>query len=115
MYTQLYLPSVAGGMLCGLFGTGGGIPLVFAMAKRGVGRSKYRITLSLTVLFSVFAFCLKREADIAWQAVLPLLLASGGGGWLGSRLLFSIKSVWVNRLFACLLICSGGLMIWRCF
>ncbi len=111
----MYLPSLAGGVLCGLFGTGGGIPLVFAMAKRGVGRSKYRITLSLTVLFSIFAFCLKQAWTVAWQCALPLLLASGAGGWLGSRLLFSVKSVWVNRLFAVLLICSGGLMIWRCF
>ncbi len=109
----LPLASFFGGALNGLFGSGGGIPLIFSLEKIGIGRSKYRITLSLCVAFSLFCILFRYQKGFFHLSFLPILLSAMAGGWLGSRLLFSLKSAFLHRLFCILLLVSGGVMIWR--
>ena len=102
------------GFLNGFLGSGGGIPLVFAFAKRGAQKSRYRLALRFSALFSVLSvlFCLQKQA--ARTLLLPaLLLPSLLGGFLGSRLLRRIGRMALHRLFAILLCLTGAWLLLR--
>lgn len=100
------------GLCNGFFGSGGGIPLVFAFAKRGAQKSRYRLALRLTCLFSVLSVLLCWKQTSLSALLFPtLLLAALAGGFVGNLLLRRLAGVWVHRLFALLLICAGGVML----
>lgn len=118
MFSSVFLPamlapSILCGLLNGFFGTGGGIPLVFALGKQGVKQSKFRIALSITFWLCLLTLGLSGIQREIRLSHLFLLLSSSIGGLIGCRLLFSFQNIFVNRLFAILLLVSGALLILR--
>ncbi len=112
-FFAMLAPSVLCGLLNGFFGTGGGIPMVFVLQKQGAGRSTYRITLSLTFWLCLLTVGLSGIQFAFSLSHLFLFFSSAMGGYVGCKLLFCAKNVFVNRLFAVLLLVSGVLMILR--
>lgn len=105
------LASLFAGILNGFLGTGGGVPLYFALAKEG-GKSAYATASVGVLLLSLQTLFLYRGAAVLPESVSPFLpfLAIAGGA-LGTVLLGRVKLFTLRLIFALLLLASGGYTI----
>lgn len=119
---SFYLVSGAlSGFVNGFFGTGGGIILLFAMYidARHLGsttetKDRFAQTAVITLLFSAVSaiFYISSGVLAAGESIVYIVPAAIGG-YLGARLLDKIGTVWLNRIFAILIIIAGGIMLLR--
>ena len=107
--TRAVICAICAGLLNGLLGTGGGIPLWFAAVKEGDRRRAFATSsagvLALS-LFSIFLSGAAKEGAMALHpAVLPLAVL---GGAVGALLLGRIPLTLLKWVFSGLL-CGSGL------
>jgi hypothetical protein len=78
------------GALSGFLGVGGGFLIVPALNGPGGLPMKHAIGTGLAIVavnaFAGLAGALSTLEGIPWQAVIPFVLGSVGGGWVGARL-----------------------------
>ncbi len=95
------------GTVNGLFGGGGGIPLVVLLRSWAGLPDK---TAFATCVAVILPFCLVSVLVYALRGALPLAEAlpylAGGlaGGFLGGRLFKNVPNVWLRRVFALFLL-----------
>ena len=100
--TKYRLSGVAAGLTNGIFGGGGGIPLLVLLTKwAGVEEKK------------AFATCVAAlwywRAELSLTAALPYLLGGFAGGLVGGKLFKKVPNLWLRRIFALFLLYGG----WR--
>ena len=105
--TKYRLSGVAAGLTNGIFGGGGGIPLLVLLTKwAGVEEKK----AFATCVAGIFPFCLASLLVYALCGALPLKEALpylfGGlvGGWIGGKLFKNVPNTWLKRIFALFLL-----------
>ena len=95
------------GAVNGLFGGGGGIPLVLLLQRWAGLSEKAAFATCVAIILPV---CLVSTAVYALRGTLPLAEALpylfGGllGGFLGGRLFKSVPNAWLRRIFALFLL-----------
>lgn len=99
------LTGALAGFINGLFGTGGGIVLVFLFTYLSYPAQKIFATTNITVLFLslVSFFFYIKEGNISNQ-LLPHIIPVLAGGALGSLFLSKIKGSFLKKLFSILVI-----------
>lgn len=102
------IAAVAAGLLNGLLGTGGGIPLWFAAAKRGDRRTAFATSAGGVLLLSLFSVLLYAKEKDPTAGLHPVfLLFALSGGVCGALLLGKIPKTLLKWIFAALLTGSG--------
>ena len=95
------------GTVNGLFGGGGGIPLVFLLRSWAKLSDKTALATCVAV---IFPFCLVSVLVYAFRGALPLgealpyLVGGLAGGWIGGRLFKDVPNTWLKRIFALFLL-----------
>lgn len=108
------LAAFAAGLLNGLLGTGGGIPLWFSAARKEDKRSAFATSSGGVLILSLTTLFLRREeCPVLGEAELILLWLSVAGGGLGVVLLSKLPIGAVRVLFAFLMIGAGVLSLTR--
>ena len=103
---------VCAGVNNGLLGTGGGVPLYFALSRRGADKGAYATASVGVLLLSLQTVLLYRTGGADLFGVSPLLpLLAVGGGALGALLLGRINTRLLRGLFAGLLLFSGAYIL----
>lgn len=112
----LMFTGLAAGLVNGLLGTGGGILVVLMLGFFYPKLPpKDRFACALTVMLPTSAVSL-----FFWAKALPApiqiwryLLPAAAGGVAGGFLLDKMKTAWLAKLFACLTIYAGAVMLIR--
>ncbi len=112
--TKNIISAVSAGLLNGLLGTGGGIPLWFAAIGRENKKAAFATSSSGVLILSFVSLFLYKGAApaLSGEASLFLWFALLGGA-LGAFLLSKIPLGVVRTVFALLLIGSGGYSLIR--
>ena len=112
--TLIALTGFASGIINGVFGTGGGIVLVFLLAKlmkeeKGYSPRDAFATVILTVLpmSLLSAYMYIKEGSVSIKAAYEYLPAASLGGVTGALLLDKINLKFLKKLFALLVVYAG--------
>lgn len=95
------------GAVNGLFGGGGGIPLLVLLTKWARLEEKTAFASCVAVIFpicAVSAAVLFLRGGFPIAHALPYLAGGLAGGFLGGRLFRDIPNVWLRRVFALFLL-----------
>ena len=108
------------GLLGGLFGTGGGILIVFPFSRIYAGSGEYgekdcfAMTLAVTLLFSCVSLCSYiKNGVLCTGDFSPRLLPAALGGLAGAFLLDRLNTALLRKIFAGLVIYAGLSLIVR--
>jgi uncharacterized membrane protein YfcA len=107
---------LAAGVLAGLFGVGGGILFVPALALTlGLEQHQAQATSLLAILptVAVGTWRQARYGNVRWNAALVLGIAGIGGVVAGGLLAESLSGSVLRRLFGVLLVLTAGQLGWR--
>ena len=111
----LAILSLVGGILNGLFGTGGGTVLVFALGyllSREHAKDAFIISSVGVLAFSAVSAVLYGSGGAYDAAVLPrFVLSATVGGVAGAFLFRRIGTRWLRRIFAVLTLYAGLRML----
>ena len=105
------------GLLIGLLGAGGGIPLVIGLRalfgkKVANGKSFYSTTLATMLPLSLYsAYQYAQSTPLVGALPLSAALASALGGAMGALLLSGISTGVLGRIFATVVLISGIFMV----
>ena len=105
------------GLLIGLLGAGGGIPLVIGLRtlfgkKVANGKSFYSTTLATMLPLSLYsAYQYAQSTPLDGALPLSAALASALGGAMGALLLSGISTRVLGRIFATVVLISGIFMV----
>ena len=110
--TKYRLSGIAAGLTNGVFGGGGGIPLLMLLTKWAGVEEKKAFATCVAVIFpmcvvSAALWC--RRAELSLTTALPYLIGGFMGGLVGGRLFRKMPNVWLRRIFALFLLYGG----WR--
>lgn len=111
------LLGILSGLLVGLLGAGGGIPLVIGLRhlfgkKVANGKSFYSTTLATMLPLSLYsAYQYAKSAPLADAFPLSAALASVLGGAVGALLLSRLSARGLRLIFAAVLLISGIFMV----
>ncbi len=119
-FLLIVLLSLLAGVVGGLFGTGGGILIVF-LFSRILGDSEEidrKDLFAMTVLAVAIMSCASlvsylRTGAVTADAIAPSLLPAVLGGLIGALLLDKLETKWLNRIFALLILYAGGTLLFR--
>lgn len=95
------------GTVNGLFGGGGGIPLVLLLTRWCKMEEKKALA---TCVAAILPFCCVSAAIFLWRGALdlwtalPYLLGGLAGGFVGGRLFHKMSAAWLRRIFALFLL-----------
>ena len=109
----LLATGLAGGLLSGLFGAGGGLAVVPLLGRPGLeARRAHATSLAVTLPLAAASglFYLSLGAVEPGQA-LPYLPLGLAGAWLGGRLLPRLRAVWLHRMFGGVLLYAAGRLL----
>lgn len=110
--SRYILASLSAGFINGLLGTGGGVPLYYAISRREDEKTAYATASVSIMLLSLQTVFLYRNTETPITALSPFLpVLAIGGGALGALLLGRVKTRFLRGLFAFLLILSGGYLL----
>ena len=105
--TVMVALGVVAGMLAGLFGVGGGIVFVPALAlilgmsqKLAIGTS----LLAIVPVSLVGSWRQHRAGTVRWRAALTMGAASTVTAWLGAQITDAVSARWLRIGFACLMV-----------
>ena len=97
------------GILNGLLGTGGGIPLYFILSKEGGDKRAYATASAAVLLLSLQTVFLYQGDAVSPDTVSPFLpFLAVLGGSIGALLLGKIDRRLLRLIFALLLLFSGA-------
>ena len=105
--TKCRAAGAAAGVVNGLFGGGGGIPLVLLLRKWAGLEEKAAFATCVAIILPV---CLVSVLVYAFRGALPLgealpyLVGGLTGGWIGGRLFKDVPNTWLKRIFALFLL-----------
>ena len=112
--TLSLLVGLAGGVLNGFFGTGGGIlPALFlGHTLRGTYRfaTVLVVTLAITLLTATLYLC---RGSFTVTDALPYLLPGAVGGWCGALLSTKLSADGLRRIFGAVSLVAGILILVR--
>ena len=110
---KMHIPAaLAAGLLNGLLGTGGGVPLYFSLSRTQSDKRAYATSSVGILLLSLQTVFLYRGNAVSLLSVSPFLLfAAILGGATGALLLGRLKTDLLRLLFSALLILSGGYLL----
>ena len=107
-------------ILNGLFGTGGGIFIVFLFSRIYADSKEYdqkdcfAMTLSVTLVFSIVSlFGYLKSGSVSTEAMMPVFLPAALGGLTGAFLLNRIHATVLRKIFAGLIVYAGVSLILR--
>ena len=102
-------PAVFAGVLNGFFGTGGGVPLYFSLARKEDDATAYATASVGVLILSLQTLFLYRGAAVSPESVSPFLpFLAVVGGTIGTRLLGKTNAFALRLIFGILLLISGG-------
>lgn len=110
--TKYRLSGVVAGLTNGIFGGGGGIPLLVLLTKWVGVEEKKAFATCVAVIFpmcAVSAALWYWRAELSLTAALPYLLGGFAGGLVGGKLFKKVPDLWLRRIFALFLLYGG----WR--
>ena len=100
--------ALCAGIINGLLGTGGGVPLYFSLARRGADKSAYATASVGVLLLSLQTVLLYRDGGVDFRTVSPFFpILAVAGGALGALLLGRVNTRLLRGLFGGLLLFSG--------
>ncbi len=105
-----FIIGIITGFANGLFGAGGGTIVVPAMEKflkteaHKAHASAIAVILPLSIL-STFIYANKVELN--WNIIIYVSIGGIIGGYIGSKLLNRLSSVWLHRIFGLFMIIAG--------
>ena len=108
--TKYRISGAVAGAVNGLFGGGGGIPLVLLLTKWCGLEEKAAFASSLAVIFpacAVSAAAGVLSSGVSFSDALPYLLGGLAGGLAGGKLFGKVPVLWLRRLFALFLLYGG--------
>ena len=105
--TKYRLSGVAAGLTNGIFGGGGGIPLLVLLTKWAGVEEKKAFATCVAVIFPMCAVSAAMTASLT--SALPYLLGGFAGGLVGGKLFKKVPGLWLRRIFALFLLYGG----WR--
>lgn len=109
---KILLASILAGILNGLLGTGGGVPLTLMLSENGSEKQAYATASLGVLLLSLQTVFLYRGSAVPFSEISPLLpYVAVIGGALGAFFLGRIKVNLLRLLFAGLLTFSGAYLI----
>ena len=109
--TKYRLSGVAAGVTNGMFGGGGGIPLLVLLTKWTGLEEKKAFATCVAVIFPMCAASAALwywRAELSLTAALPYLAGGFAGGLVGGRLFKKVPDIWLRRIFALFLLYGGG-------
>lgn len=103
------LAGALAGTVNGLFGGGGGIPLVLLLRRGGLSQKQALANCVAAVLplSAVSAGVYLFRAELSLFEALPYLVGGSLGGLLGGRLFRRLPGLWLRRSFALFLLYGG--------
>ena len=104
------LAGAAAGVVNGLFGGGGGIPLALLLTRWAKVRDKAAFACCVAIilpvcLVSVAVYVLRGGLQLG--AAMPYLIGGAAGGLLGAKLFKGVKPMLLRRLFGLFLLYGG--------
>jgi hypothetical protein len=97
------LAGALAGAVNGLFGGGGGMPLLFLLTGWAGLEEKAAFATCVAVILplcAVSAAILLLRGGFSFERALPYLAGGLAGGFLGGRLFRDVPAVWLRRVFA---------------
>ena len=112
---HLVLLGAAAGFLCGLLGVGGGVILVLALTKFLHYDQHFAQATAISVIFassisSALAYYSAGSLEIAY--IIPTLIGSCLGGWIGAVFMSRLSSKQLQLFFAFFMLIAGVRMLW---
>lgn len=108
------------GVVNGLFGTGGGIIIVYLLSKLYAESDKYHtkdifaMTVGSVLIMSAASLGMYIKGEVVtWNDILPYLLPAAVGGIIGAFLLDRLNAALMKKIFAVLVIYAGITLIFR--
>lgn len=104
------LSALTAGVTNGLFGGGGGIPLVLLLTKWAGMEEKKAFATCVAIIFpmcAVSAAIYWWRTPLSFSAALPYLVGGFAGGLVGGKLFGRVPDAWLRRLFALFLLYGG--------
>ncbi len=112
--------SFLAGVVGGLFGTGGGILIVFLLSRLlkdtpDIDRKDiFAMTVLAVAIMSISSLAVYLgNGAVTLPDLLPPLIPAAIGGFLGAFLLDRINTAWLNRIFAVLILYAGATLLFR--
>lgn len=102
-----FIIGILAGVICGLFGTGGGmllVPTFVYMLKIEPKRARATSICCMLVMVITSSFFYYKSNYINWQSGLLCALGGIGGGFLGAKILKKIPDYILKIFFICFLI-----------
>ena len=108
---------LAGGLLAGLFGVGGGILFVPALVGLGLGQLEAEATSLLAILPTVAAGALRQQryGNVRWRDALLLGVVSIAGVQAGVLVATSLPEDVLRRLFGLLILGVAAQLAYRAY
>ena len=105
------LSGLTAGVVNGVFGGGGGIPLLVLLTKWAGVEEKKAFATCVAVIFpmcAVSAALYFWRAELSVLAALPYLIGGFAGGLVGGKLFKAVPGLWLRRIFALFLLYGGA-------
>ncbi len=114
----LALGAFLSGIVGGLFGTGGGILIVFLYTRFFKGQEEisrkdiFAMTVATVILMSASSLASYfGNGAVTMTGVLPVLLPAALGGFCGAVLLDKLDIKWLDRIFSLLILYAGATLL----
>lgn len=117
-YDRIWIMLVLGaavGLVSGLIGVGGGMPILAALTLLGFDGKKVAYAVSFVIPFSTLGgfFTYLSFVEMDWSLLGVVSIAAIMGGFLGGRIMhFRLNAAQVKNLIAVLLVLLAAKMIW---
>ncbi len=115
MRLRLFLSGAAAGLVCGLFGAGGGmvlVPLLIHLCHlepRCAFASSLSVILPVTIVSLIVCYM---NFGLPWKESIPYLIGGAGGGILAGIFYKKIPTGMLRRVMALLILWGGVRIIW---
>lgn len=103
------LAGAAAGAVNGLFGAGGGMVLVPALASSGefTDAELFRCSIVMILPMCLITLLISTGTHLPWQDAWPYLLGAIGGGFAAERFGQRIPTTWLHRLLGAMILYGG--------
>ena len=110
----LALVGLAGGLINGFFGTGGGILPALYLGGKLEGTRRFATVLSVTLPMTLISALLYlQNGSVTLADAAPYFLPGLLGGFLGAMLSEKLGGVWLSRLFGGVSLFAGVVLLLR--